>query len=87
MADYTPAIVAALRLREKHGRHMHHAECIHNMPPIEQVEMRGKTVGWWMTVVGSMPVQITPDEWEIAAPHLLDLADQEPSSSSNGASS
>lgn len=62
------AILGALALREKNGRHMHHSECIHNLPPEEQIEMRGKTVEWWMAVVGSMPVQITPDEWEIVGP-------------------
>lgn len=71
MADMEKAIIGALQLRAKHGRHMHHSECIHNMPPEEQIEMRGKSVEWWMAVVGSMPVQITPDDWEIEAPHLL----------------
>ena len=70
-ADMEKAILGALALRAKNGRHMHHSECIHNMPPEEQIEMRGKTVEWWMTVIGSMPVQITPDDWEIDAPHLL----------------
>lgn len=74
MSDMQAAIIGALRLREKHGRHMHHSECIHNLPPVEQIEMRGKTVEWWMNVVGSMPVQITSADWEIEAPHLL--ADQ-----------
>lgn len=49
-------------------RHQHHRNCIHNMPPEEQIEMRGKTVEWWTTVVGSLPVQITADDWEIEAP-------------------
>ena len=71
MSDMEKAILGALAMREKHGRHMHHAECIHNLTPAEQIEMRGKSVEWWMTVIGSMPVQITPDDWEIEAPHLL----------------
>ena len=56
---------AAIERRVSNGwKHKHHEGCIHNMPPEDQIEMRGKTVEWWMTVVGSMPVQITPADWE-----------------------
>jgi len=75
MSDMEAVIIGALKLREKHGRHMHHSQCIHNLPPIEQIEMRGKTVEWWEKVIGSMPVQITPDDWEIEAPNLLKEAE------------
>ena len=64
------AIIGALRLREKHGRHMHHSQCIHNLPPQEQVAMRGRTVERWLEIHGSLPTQITPDQWEIDAPNL-----------------
>jgi hypothetical protein len=58
-------IVAALRKREANGgRHLHHRECIHNLPPEQQIAVRGKTVAWWETFIGPMPVQITPDQWE-----------------------
>jgi hypothetical protein len=50
------------------GKHLHHRNCIHNLPPEEQVALRGKSVEWWTTVVGPMPVQITPDEWECEPP-------------------
>lgn len=70
------AILGALALRAKHGRHMHHSQCIHNLTPEDQIEMRGKSVNWWMTVVGSMPVQITPDDWEIDPPNLLPTVTQ-----------
>lgn len=59
-------IGAALRRRAETGRHLHHSGCIHNMPPEEQVEMRGKTVEWWTNWIGDLPEQITPDQWEIA---------------------
>jgi len=62
-------IAAALRKRaENGGRHLHHGECIHNLPPEDQVAMRGKTVDWWTRVVGSLPEQITPDQWETDPP-------------------
>jgi hypothetical protein len=53
----------ALKQRADHGRHLHHSACIHNLSPEKQVEIRGKTVEWWMQMVGRMPVQITPDQW------------------------
>lgn len=55
---------AAMERRERAGRHLHHRDCIHNLPPEEQIALRGKTVEWWMSIVGTMPVQITPDQWE-----------------------
>jgi hypothetical protein len=54
--------------REKHGRHLHHRDCIHNLPPERQVEMRGRTVEWWLAVIGPLPEQITPDQWETEPP-------------------
>lgn len=34
---------AALRKRAANGgRHLHHSACIHNLPPAEQVELRGQ---------------------------------------------
>ena len=47
-------IVKALRHREENGRHLHHRDCIHNLPPAEQVAMRGKTVEWWTAIVGPL---------------------------------
>jgi hypothetical protein len=56
---------AAMQRREANsGRHLHHRDCIHNLPPEEQVALRGKSVDWWLTVVGPLPEQITPDQWE-----------------------
>ncbi|WP_288336896.1 hypothetical protein [uncultured Gordonia sp.] len=67
-APLEDAIMAAMSHRMKHGRHLHHRNCIHNLPPEEQVAMRGKSVDWWMTVVGRMPEQITPEQWECEPP-------------------
>lgn len=62
-------IAAALRKRaENGGRHFHHSECIHNLPPEKQVAMRSKTVEWWLRMVGDLPEQITPDQWETEPP-------------------
>lgn len=65
MADAERLIAAALRKRaENGGRHLHHRDCIHNLPPVKQVEIRGRTVEWWTEVVGPLPEQITPEQWE-----------------------
>ena len=65
MSDLEPLIGAAIRRRiGNNWEHKHHEGCIHNMPSEEQIAMHGKSVEWWMTVVGSMPVEITPDDWE-----------------------
>lgn len=62
--DIQKLMGAALRKRAAQGgRHLHHRDCIHNLPPEEQIAIRGKTVEWWMANIGSMPVQITPDQW------------------------
>lgn len=56
---------AALRKRAANGgRHLHHRDCIHNLPPEVQVEIRGKTVEWWHWWIGPLPEQITPEQWE-----------------------
>ena len=57
-------ILAALGKRFANGRHLHHRDCIHNLLPEQQVELRGKTVDWWLRVIGPLPDQITPDDWE-----------------------
>jgi len=63
--DIEGLMIASLqRSLENGGRHLHSSSCIHNLPPVEQVELRGKTVDWWVTVMGAMPEQITPDQWE-----------------------
>lgn len=62
-------VAAALNKRaENGGRHLHHSECIHNLPPEQQIAMRGKTVDWWRQVIGDPPVQITPEQWETDPP-------------------
>lgn len=62
---------AALRRRaENGGQHLHHSACIHNLPPEEQVTMRGKTVRWWKRMIGPLPEQITPEQWETDPPRL-----------------
>lgn len=71
MSDLKRTMLAALAHRQKHGGHMHHQHCIHNMTPEEQITMRGKTVDWWMKWVGTMPVQISPDDWEIDPPEFV----------------
>lgn len=44
--------------------HAHHAKCIHNLPPEQQIAVRGRTVEWWQSMGLPMPEQITPDQWE-----------------------
>jgi hypothetical protein len=67
--DMRNLIGAVLRKRaENGGRHLHHRDCIHNLPPAEQVAMRGRTVDWWTKVIGPLPEQITPDQWETNPP-------------------
>lgn len=72
--DVTPESVgkvfaAAMKQRDENGgRHLHHRHCIHNLSPEEQILVRGRTVEWWMRVIGPLPVQITPDQWECEPP-------------------
>jgi hypothetical protein len=66
--EFLQQIGKALAHREKHGRHLHHRNCIHNLPPEEQVAMRGRSVEWWTTIVGPLPEQIIPDQWECEPP-------------------
>lgn len=62
-------VAGALRKRaENDGKHLHHSACIHNLPPEEQIALRGRTVEWWMRVIGPLPGQITPDQWETEPP-------------------
>lgn len=69
MKEARALIQAALRKRaENGGLHLHHSACIHNLPPEEQVARVGKTVEWWTRVIGAMPKQITPEEWETDPP-------------------
>lgn len=44
--------------------HHHHKDCIHNLPPDEQIALRGRTREWWKGMGLPEPVQITPDDWE-----------------------
>jgi hypothetical protein len=44
--------------------HRHHAECIHNLTPDEQIRLRGRTRPWWEAMGLPEPTQITPAEWE-----------------------
>jgi hypothetical protein len=69
MIDYAAMIRAALRKRiQNDGRHLHHRDCIHNLPPEEQVRVRGRTIEWWIKVIGPLPEQITPEQWETDPP-------------------
>ena len=69
MPEAMDLIAAALRKRaENGGRHLHHRDCIHNLPPEKQVTMRGKTVEWYLRVIGPLPEQITPEQWETEPP-------------------
>ena len=63
-------LAAVLRKRaENDWRHLHHRDCIHNLPPGEQVTIRGRTVEWWTTMIGELPQQITPEQWETEPPN------------------
>lgn len=69
MSEVREILAAALRKRaENDGRHLHHRDCIHNLPPEKQIAMRGKTVEWWQRMIGYLPEQITPDQWETGPP-------------------
>lgn len=61
----TELVEAALRKRAQNGwKHLHHSDCIHNLPPEEQIAIHGKTVEWWEKMIGALPEQITPAEWQ-----------------------
>jgi len=65
MSEAPDIAAAVLRKRaENGGRHLHHRDCIHNLPPEKQIVMRGKTVEWWQRMIGELPEQITPEQWE-----------------------
>lgn len=69
MDDARNLINSALRKRaENGGLHLHHSACIHNLTPEEQVALRGKSVEWWTRVIGPLPRQIMPDQWETEPP-------------------
>jgi hypothetical protein len=53
------------------GNHQHHPDCIHNLSPEDQIKARGRTVEQWMRWHDSMPVQITPDDWQIETPEWV----------------
>lgn len=75
MSDIQAQLAAVLRKRAENGwRHLHHRECIHNLPPVRQVELRGKTVEWWETFIGALPEQITPEQWETEPPVVEESA-------------
>lgn len=65
------AMLGALSHQMAAGGHRHHKSCIHNMTPEEQVTARGRTVEYWLKMHGSLPRQITPDEWEIDEPEFV----------------
>ena len=51
--------------QDSQPNHRHHRECIHNLPGLTQIEMRGKTMSWWQKYVGErLPEQITYEQWE-----------------------
>lgn len=60
-------MIAALNRRAQNGLHLHHKDCIHNLAPEEQIAVRGRSVKSWMALHGSMPEQITPDQWEASS--------------------
>lgn len=53
----------AIQHRLSGGAHYHHQGCIHNLPPEEQVAMRGWTVEKWLAIIGPLPKQITAADW------------------------
>lgn len=68
-AEMGEAFAKVLRHREQNGGgHLHHRNCIHNLPPEEQVAMRSYTVEKWLAIIGPLPKQITPDQWECEPP-------------------
>ena len=53
----------AIEHRLAGGSHYHHRGCIHNLPPAEQIAMRGYTEEKWLAIIGPLPEQITPNDW------------------------
>jgi hypothetical protein len=53
----------AIEHRLSGGKHYHHKGCIHNLPPADQIAMRGWTEEKWLAIIGSLPEQIAPDQW------------------------
>jgi hypothetical protein len=68
MSNASDLILTALNHRLNSGRHLHHRDCIHNLTPLEQVAMRGRSVERWLEIHGSLPEQITSEQWEIESP-------------------
>lgn len=54
----------AIEHRLAGGAHYHHKGCIHNLPPEEQIAVRGWTVEKWLAIIGPLPQQITSEQWE-----------------------
>jgi hypothetical protein len=64
-------IAAALRKRaDNGGKHLHHRNCIHNLPPERQLQMLGRTADWWIQTIGPLPEQISSDQWETEPPEI-----------------
>jgi hypothetical protein len=61
-------IVGSVVARSLARGHQHHRACIHNMPPEEQVQMRGRTVESWLAIHDRLPTQITPADWTVEPP-------------------
>jgi len=70
-------VVGALLMLDSSEPHRHHRNCIHNLSPREQYEIRASRTRWtyeqWVEIRGSEPVQITPDQWEIEPPEWTNL--------------
>lgn len=55
----------AIEHRLSGGSHYHHEGCIHNLPPEDQITMRGWTKEKRIAIIGRLPEQITPEQWAV----------------------